>query len=85
MAQIMSCLIKATQNVYTIPSFTDENFKPIDHSTSQLFFLFLTGLCSRYDVDRDYTVKILLRLDVLKQLVSLSFFNRFPKDATHNY
>ncbi|CAH8533799.1 unnamed protein product [Schistosoma curassoni] len=84
MAQIMSCLIRATQNVYTIPSFTDENFKPIDHTTSQLFFLFLTGLCSRYDVDRDYTVKILLRLDVLKQL-NPNYINKLWTDTLEIY
>ncbi|CAH8539962.1 unnamed protein product [Schistosoma margrebowiei] len=83
-AQIMSCLIKASQNVYTIPSFTDENFKPIDHSTSQLLFLFLIGLCSRFDVDRDYTVKILLRLDVLKQL-NPNYINKLWTDTLEIY
>ncbi|CAI2727823.1 unnamed protein product [Schistosoma spindalis] len=83
-AQIMSCLNEATQNVYTIASFTDESFKPIDHSTSQLLFLFLTGLCSRYDVDRDYTLKILLRLDVLKQL-NPNYINKLWTDTLEIY
>ncbi|XP_018645532.1 hypothetical protein Smp_138200 [Schistosoma mansoni] len=83
-AQIMGCLIEAAQKLHRISSFNDENFKPIGCSTSELLPLLFTGLCSRYDVDRDYVLKILLRLGILKQL-NPNYINKLWTDALEIY
>ncbi|CAH8540571.1 unnamed protein product [Schistosoma rodhaini] len=83
-AQIMGCLIEAAEKLHRISSFNDENFKLIGCSTSELLPLLFTGLCSRYDVDRDYVLKILLRLGILKQL-NPNYINKLWTDALEIY
>ncbi|CAH8494801.1 unnamed protein product [Schistosoma turkestanicum] len=82
--RIMSCLNEATKGLFTLALSSSEDFKSINQSTLQLFSILMIGLCSRYDVDRDYAVKILLRLNILPQL-NPNYINKLWTDTLEIY
>ncbi|KAH8875422.1 Thyroid adenoma-associated protein like [Schistosoma japonicum] len=90
--RIMNYLCKATKNIFSLINVSSigqysscGKFELTNQDSElHLYSILLIGLSSRYDVDRDYAVKILLKLNILKQL-NPSYINKLWSNTLEIY
>ncbi|CAH8517264.1 unnamed protein product [Heterobilharzia americana] len=91
MIRIMNCLNQAVTKLFPVVDLSNYqnalNCDKTNHSGLHVCSLLFIGLCSRYDADRDYAVKILLRLEfqVILILNMLSKKNDTRSIATQDW